>query len=99
MAADGFVSVNFPAMAAAQQELNRHSQDLVRELQDLASALKPLEEMWTGDAQFNYQALKAKIDKGAQGVFADIQMLSQLVGRANEAQQENERALAAKFGG
>ena len=95
----GFVSVSFSAMATAQQELNRHAMDLIREVEDLERALKPVADMWTGDAHANYETLKMKIETAARAVWDDIQKLSQLVGRANEAQQENERRLAAQFGG
>ena len=99
MAADGFVSVSFPALAAAQQELNKQALDLMREIEDLERALKPVAEMWTGDASNNYDTLKKRIETAGNRVFADIQTLSQLVGKANESQQENERRLAAQFGG
>ena len=97
--ANGFVSVNFAALETAQVELGRQAAELRREQDDLKRALAPVADMWTGAAHANYETLMEKLRKAAEAVNADIALLSKLVAEANDAQQRNERMLAAKFSG
>ena len=97
--ANGFVSVNFAALETAQVELGRQAAELRREQDDLRRALAPVADMWTGNAHTNYETLLEKLRKAAEAVNADIALLSKLMADANDAQQRNERALAAKFQG
>ncbi len=97
--ANGFVSVNFAALETAQVELARQAADLRREQDDLKRALAPVANMWTGQAHANYEGLMEKLRKAAEAVNADIALLSKLMSEANQAQQDNERYLAGKFGG
>ncbi|MGE5289252.1 MAG: WXG100 family type VII secretion target [Micromonosporaceae bacterium] len=99
MPAGEFTSVQFGAMASAEQSFVSIYNQLTSELEDLQRQLESGLSAWTGSARAAYAEAKARWDASAAHMGQVLSQLGAVIGESNTNYQQTEQRLTGMWSG
>ena len=93
----GEIHVQFEALQAGQQGINKTYQSLVATLDQLESDLQPMINTWDGEAQQSYLQSKKQWDEAAAALSQVLSNISTAVGQAHDNYRSAESSARANW--
>jgi len=93
----GNITVQFEALANAEQQITSCANQLNSQLDELRQMLQPLVSTWTGQAMENYQVQQNNWNQAQQDALQVLQGIGRVVGAAHDAYVHTEKSNASTW--